>query len=320
MKLLDSGQWREDTTYEGEQTGRKQQDEVDPQRVTPCHGATTNTKEPSQLLAQGGITGGHVIRRRSGGWGGGSTQRRGTPSGRRCTPAYQRHGGQIAGDEPRELAPTSPGAATFVFPMYPERQIIAWLAILVGAYFLAKASVSRREKGQMRELLDLPTDKIKRFRNFFVQRLERIVGFLFILIGVGVHLYVVVRQGQKLEGPNNPREALADMSRYLGMALIFMIFVTVLMHWICSFFARKIFLELLGYLMVRQRYDLSSDPALMMQIGEMLGVQRGEHDTVESYTERIEAALKLESIRAELLAKGKLPNWESKADGAGGAP
>ncbi len=218
----------------------------------------------------------------------------------------------------REFARTSAGAATFVFPMYPERQIIAWLAILVGAYFLAKASVSRREKGQMRELLDLPTDKVKRFRNFFVQRLERVVGFIFILVGVGMHLYIVVRQAQKLEGPHNdPREALADMTAYLGIALAIMVLVTLLMHWICSYFARKIFLELLGYLMVRQRYDLSRDPALMMQIGEMLGVRRGEHDTVESYTERIEAALKLENIRAELLAKGKLPNWEAAANEAG---
>ena len=194
---------------------------------------------------------------------------------------------------------------------YAERQIIAWLAILVGAYFLAKASVIRREKGQMRELLGLPIDKVKRFRNFFVQRLERIVGFLFILVGVGIHLYVVVRQAQRLEGSNDPRVALRDISSYVAIAILIMLIITATMHAICSWFARRIFLDLLGYLMVRQRYAIEHDPALMKQIGEMLGVERAEDDTVESYNERLEKALKLDDIRAELLARGKLPDLDA---------
>lgn len=193
---------------------------------------------------------------------------------------------------------------------YYQRQIIAWLAILVGAFFLAKSVARRREKGQMRDLLGLPTDKVKRFRNFFVQRLERIVGFVFILVGVGIHLYVVVRSAQKGGGANDPREAFGEISTYLAIASITMLLITAAMHWICSYFARRIFLDILGYYMVRQGYNLEDDPRLMKQIGEMLGLERSPEDSVESYRERLERGLRLDTVRARLLARGKLGELE----------
>lgn len=205
---------------------------------------------------------------------------------------------------------------------YFERQIIAWLAILVGAFFLAKSVARRREKGQMRDLLGLPTDKVKRFRNFFVQRLERIVAFVFILVGVGLHIYVLVREAQKASGDNDPQAALGDISTYLAIGIVLMLLITALMHWICSYFARRIFLEILGYYMVRQGYRLDDDPDLMKQIGEMVGAEYGPEDTVETYRERIEGALKLDDIRARLLARGKLAELEAAGGGSppSGAP
>jgi hypothetical protein len=197
---------------------------------------------------------------------------------------------------------------------YFERQIIAWLAILVGAFFLAKSVARRREKGQMRDLLGLPTDKVKRFRNFFVQRLERIVAFVFILVGVGLHIYVLIRQAQKAHGGNNPQEALGEISTYLAIGIVLMLLITWLMHWVCSYFARRIFLEILGYYMVRQGYRLDDDPDLMKQIGHMVGCEFEPEDTVESYGRRIEASLKLDDIRARLLARGKLAEQEAGPD------
>jgi hypothetical protein len=193
---------------------------------------------------------------------------------------------------------------------YFERQIMGWLFVLAGFYFVAKSVAPRRDRARMRELLDLPTDKVKHFRNFFVQRLERTVGFLFFLIGVGLHLYVVIRQAQKSAGGNDPREALGEIGTYLAGAVLGMLLITALMHWICDYFARRTFLDILGYLMVRQSYDLGNDPRLMVQIGDMLKVSRGEDDSVETYKHRIEEALRLDDIRATLLAEGKLTDLD----------
>ena len=47
---------------------------------------------------------------------------------------------------------------------YVERQIIAWLLIAMGAFFLARAVVGKRERGAMKELLGVRVDKVKGFR------------------------------------------------------------------------------------------------------------------------------------------------------------
>lgn len=188
-----------------------------------------------------------------------------------------------------------------------ERQIIAWLCILVGAWFLARSAVNKRQKGAMKELLGVQIDKVKFFRNYFIQRLESVIGFAFVLIGVGIHLYALIRQAQIAAGESDAPEAVRDAASYLGYAVVAMIAITVVMHWVCSYFSRRIFLDLLGYLMVRYDYRVEEDPDLLMQIGDMLGVKRAEDDTVDTYTRRIEAALRLQDIQAKLRARGKKP-------------
>lgn len=199
---------------------------------------------------------------------------------------------------------------------YYEREIVAILCWIVAFLFLAKSVVTRRDRGQMRELLGLPYDKVKRFRNFYRQRLERVVAFVFFLFGAGIKLYVLVRTAQKeakLADPlvdNDPRLALGQITVYLGLAVVVCAAIIAFLHWLNTLLSRRIFLENLAYLMVRQRYALTEDPELMKQIGGILGVQREENDTVESYTARLEAALKLDEIRARLLARGKLPDLD----------
>ena len=188
-----------------------------------------------------------------------------------------------------------------------SREIVAWLCILMGAYFLARATVNKRQRNAMKDLLGVQIDKVKFFRNYFIQRLESIVGFSFVLIGVGIQLYVNVREWQTEEFAGGPEEALRAVVSYLGFAILAMVAITLLMTWICSFFSRRIFLDILGYLMVRYDYRLEHDPDLLVQIGEMLGIERSDDDTVESYTLRIEEALKLHEIQERLRARGKRP-------------
>lgn len=190
---------------------------------------------------------------------------------------------------------------------YLERSIIAWLAILLGAYFIARAVANKREKEAMKELLGLQIDKVKFFRNFFIQRLEAMVGWSFILVGVGIHIYVLIRRSQQSTMQNDPQEALWNALTYLGVAVLAMIAITFFMHWICSYFSRRIFIDLLGYLMVRYDYRLEDDPALLKQIGEMLQIRQGPDDTVQTYTQRIEEGLRLGEISERLRERGKLP-------------
>ncbi len=190
---------------------------------------------------------------------------------------------------------------------YYERQIIAWLLIAMGAFFLARAVVGKRERGAMKELLGVRVDKVKRFRDFIIQRLDSIAGFVFVLLGVGIHLYVLVREAQAASHQNNPREALGDILAWLAGALLVALAMAALIHWGTAWSSRRIFLENLGYLIVRYRFRIEDDPELLLQVGDMLGIQRSENDTIESYARRVEAALDLDRARARLIARGKLP-------------
>jgi hypothetical protein len=187
-----------------------------------------------------------------------------------------------------------------------ERQIVAWLSILAGAWFLARAAGGKREKHAMRELLGMPIDQVKFFRMFFIQRLESVAGFFFVLLGVGIHLYAVVRQAQAATASNDAPGALRDILTYVGLTILGMVAITFVMHAVCAWFSRRIFLDLLGYLMVRYRYRLEENPDLLLRVGEMLGVAGSEDETVESYTRRVEQGLRLETIRSRLAAKGKV--------------
>jgi hypothetical protein len=56
---------------------------------------------------------------------------------------------------------------------------------------------------------------------------------------------------------------------------------------------------------VRYDYRVEEEPDLLVQIGDLLGVERTEDDTVETYTRRIEDALKLHETQEKLRARGK---------------
>ena len=185
---------------------------------------------------------------------------------------------------------------------YLAREVVAWCLILLGAFFLAKAIVTKGQKWTMKELLGLRIDKLKAYRNHIVQRLEAAFGFFFIFSGVSIHLYVLFRQSQDRKAPG---EAYGHVAEYLGGAVLAMAVLAIAFHYVCKYVSRKSFVEILAYLIVRYRFRIEDDQALMREIGEILDVVHQDDDTVESYARRVEDAMGLERIRSRLRAKGK---------------
>ena len=185
---------------------------------------------------------------------------------------------------------------------YLAREILAWCLILLGTFFLAKAIVSKGDKWTMKELLGLRIDKLKAYRNHIIQRLEAAFGFFFILAGVSIHLYVLLR---KSLDDKNPREAYGHIAEYLGGTVLAMVVLAVVFHYVCKYVSRKSFVEILAYLVVRYRYNIEDDQDMLKEIGEVLKVAHHADDTVESYTQRVEDAMGLEAVRERLRAKHK---------------
>ena len=187
---------------------------------------------------------------------------------------------------------------------YLGREILAWCLIVLGAFFLAKAIVAKGQRSTMKELLGLRVDKLKVFRNYFIQRLEAAFGFVFVLLGVGIHLYVLLRESVE----SNPRAAYGRIAEYLGITVVAIVVLAVVFHYVCEYLSRRTFLEILAYLVVRYRFRVEADPALLKQLGEIMGVERTDDDTVESYAHRIEAGLRLDRVRERLEKQGKSPD------------
>ena len=99
---------------------------------------------------------------------------------------------------------------------YLSREVLAWCLILVGNFFLAKAIVTKGQKWAMKELLGLPVDKLKAFRNHFSQRMEAIFGFALVFLGVVFHLYILLRRSLDAK---DPREAYGHIATYVGLAI-----------------------------------------------------------------------------------------------------
>src|SRR5262245_9864299 len=170
---------------------------------------------------------------------------------------------------------------------YLAREIVAWCLILLGAFFLAKSIVVKGQKWTMKELLGLRVDKLKVFRNLIIQRLEAGFGFLFVLTGVAIHLYILLRKYQD----QHVGEAYQHLAVWLGGTIAAMAVLAVLFHVGCKYVSRKSFLEILAYLVVRYRYRIEEDQELLKQIGELVEVERRDDDTVETYAARVEERL-----------------------------
>lgn len=185
---------------------------------------------------------------------------------------------------------------------YLSREVLAWCLILVGTFFLAKAIITKGQKWAMKELLGLPVDKLKAFRNHFNQRIEAIFGFALVFMGVVFHLYILLRRSLDVKAP---KEAYGHIAEYLAFAVGAMVILATVIHYVSKFVARKSFVEILSYLVVRYRYHVDDDEGLLKELGEILAVEHRDDDTVESYAARVEDRMGLEKIRARLKARNK---------------
>jgi hypothetical protein len=185
---------------------------------------------------------------------------------------------------------------------YVAREILAWCLILLGAFFIAKATVAKGQKWTMKELLGIRIDKLKAYRNHIIQRLEAAFGFFFVLSGVSIHLYVLLRQSLDRTPPG---QAIGHVAEYFAVTLGAIVVLAVAFHYLCKYVSRKSFVEILAYLIVRYRYRIDEDQALMKEIGDILRVEHSENDTVESYAARVEDAMGLDKVRERLRAKKK---------------
>ncbi len=164
-------------------------------------------------------------------------------------------------------------------------RVIALCSCVLGAFFLAKSISTRSPKYMLHELLSFKVNRSKFFRKYVTQKLEVVVGFVCLLAGFGLLIYLEIQALRAQESSALP--GFANWWLVVGVTLAAMLIIALLLNRVCAFFSGKIFVELMRFMMERHGFQLQNDKSLVLELGRLMKVKRQDSDTIESYSARI---------------------------------
>ena len=164
-------------------------------------------------------------------------------------------------------------------------RVIALCSCVLGSFFLAKSISTRSPKYMLHELLSFKVNRSKFFRKYVTQKLEVVVGFVCLLAGFGLLIYLEIQALRDQEASVLP--GFANWWLVVGLTLAAMLIIALLLNRVCAFFSGKIFVELMRFMMERHGFQLQNDKSLVLELGRLMKVKRQDSDTIESYGARI---------------------------------
>jgi len=171
-------------------------------------------------------------------------------------------------------------------------RVISLCSLLLGSFFLAKSISTKTPKYVLHELLSFKVNKSRFFRKHISQKLDSIIGFAFLFVGFALQIYLEVEALKSLQTPGE--ESAITNWWYLGIGMATVLGAIVyLLSRITRYFSGKIFVEMVRFMVERHGYPLGGDESLVLEVGRIMRIRRDEEDTIESYTERVRAKMKL---------------------------
>ncbi|MGH7163875.1 MAG: hypothetical protein ACREID_10375, partial [Planctomycetota bacterium] len=184
-------------------------------------------------------------------------------------------------------------------------RVISLCCNILGAFFLAKSITVKSPKYLLHELLRFKVNKSRVFRNHISQKLEGVIGFLFLFVGFALQIYLEVDALSDRETGKAPT-GFTNWWLVIGGTVVAMFAIAWLLSRITRFFAGRIFSELVRFMVETHGYPMESDEGLVLELGKILRVRREEEDTVESYCKRVRAKMKVEGDAGQPRGKGRL--------------
>jgi hypothetical protein len=144
----------------------------------------------------------------------------------------------------------------------------------------------------LHELLDFKVNKSRFFRKYIAQRLEAVIGFVFLFVGFVLQLYLEVQALGEQERRAGTR-GFDNWWLVIGVTVVAMLAIAFLLSRTTRFFSNKVFVEQVRFMVVTHGYPLESDEGLVLELGRVTRVRRGDEDTVESYAAKVRAKMGL---------------------------
>ena len=165
-------------------------------------------------------------------------------------------------------------------------RVIALCSLILGSFFLAKSVSIKTPKYVLHELLSFKVNKSRFFRKYISQKLESVIGFIFLFVGFTLLIYLEV---EALEGSTG----FENWWVVVGVTVVTIVAIAILLNRITRFFSGKIFIEHMRFMVEHHGYPLESDEALVLELGRVMHIPRGDEDTIESYGEKVRAKMKV---------------------------
>lgn len=174
-------------------------------------------------------------------------------------------------------------------------RVIAFCCLILGSFFLAKSVSIKTPKYVLHELLAFKVNKSRFFRKYISQRLEAIIGFVFMFVGFTLQIYLEVDALGQEEIRSAGAEARGFTNWWLvmGITVVTLLAIAVLLNRITRFFSGKIFVEHVKFMVETHGYQIERDESLVLELGRVMRIERDEEDTVESYCQKVRAKMRL---------------------------
>jgi hypothetical protein len=164
-------------------------------------------------------------------------------------------------------------------------RVIAFSSLILGSFFVVKSISGKTPKYVLHELLSFKVNKSRFFRKYISQRLEAVIGFMFLFLGFALQLYLEVEalgeQGRRLGS------GFDNWWLVIGITVVTMLAIALLLSRITRFFSNKVFIEHVRFMVMTHGYPLESDEGLVLELGRVMRVRHEEDDTVESYSAKV---------------------------------
>ena len=165
--------------------------------------------------------------------------------------------------------------------------ILGLCLTILGVFFIVLAIIVKSPRTIMRELLGVKVDRLKTYKYFIAQRIEALLGFLFVLLGSSLQIYALLAR-------ESASGQVQNLGVYLILTILVMAVVGFLLYRSCAVLARVIFIRQFRTYAARHRLPIDQDEGLLVELGDILEIPRDEDETIETFAKKIRGKLELD--------------------------
>ncbi len=176
-------------------------------------------------------------------------------------------------------------------------RVIAFSSLILGSFFMMKSISVMTPKYVLHELLDFKVNKSRFFRKYISQRLESVIGFMFLFLGFVLQLYLEV-QALGEEGRRAGTRGFGNWWLVITITVVAMLGIAFVLSRVTRYFSNKVFVEQVRFMVETHGFPLESDEGLVLELGRVMRAPHDDDDTVESYAAKVRAKMRLPAAPA----------------------